>query len=117
MSDVESSASPPSHRFLPAVRVSDLPEEGGKAVKLEGRVIAIFRTQGQIYAIDDRCPHAGASLAPVQLVDGTVVCPWHAWRFRLCDGAWADHPKIKVQTYPVEVRDGIVYIGVPEEPS
>lgn len=79
-----------------------------------GRTIALFRCGGQVFAMDDRCPHAGASLAPGRIVDGTVICPWHAWRFRLCDGAWADHPKIKVQTYPVQVRDGVIYVGIPE---
>jgi nitrite reductase/ring-hydroxylating ferredoxin subunit len=37
------------------------------------------------------------------LVEGTVVCAWHGWRFHLCDGSWADYRKLKIAVYPVRV--------------
>ena len=33
----------------------------------------------------------GASLSGGYVENGVVTCPWHAWRFRLTDGAWADN--------------------------
>ena len=53
------------------------------------------------------CPHMGASLAGGFVEDGIVTCPWHYWRFRLADGAWADNPRIKIGCYPVHVVRGI----------
>jgi len=43
---------------------------------------------------------------------GIVTCPWHAWRFRLSDGAWADNPRIKIGSYPVRVMDGEIQVEV-----
>ena len=45
----------------------------------------------------------GASLSGGYVENGVVTCPWHAWRFRLADGAWADNPRIKIGCYPVRV--------------
>ena len=78
------------------------------------RDIAVFKSDGQFFAIDDRCPHAGASLSSGHVEAGIVTCPWHAWRFRLCDGAWADNPRVKTTNYPTEVIDGVVHVLTPE---
>jgi nitrite reductase (NADH) small subunit/3-phenylpropionate/trans-cinnamate dioxygenase ferredoxin subunit len=42
-----------------------------------------------------------------------VTCPWHAWRFRLCDGAWCDNPKLRVDVFETRVADGMVEVRVP----
>ncbi|MFM8704477.1 MAG: Rieske (2Fe-2S) protein, partial [Planctomycetia bacterium] len=64
-------------------------------------------------AIDDLCPHMGASLGTGPLRDGVVTCPWHAWRFRLCDGAWCDNPKLKVDVFEVRVVGEAIEVRVP----
>ncbi len=47
----------------------------------------------------------GASLGAGQLdEDGAVTCPWHAWRFGVCDGVWRDNPRLKIPSYPVRVE-------------
>lgn len=64
----------------------DVPPGGGVAVAVEGLRIAVFHVDGRYYAIDDRCPHAEASLAEGD-VDGTVVeCPLHGAQFDLTTG-------------------------------
>jgi nitrite reductase (NADH) small subunit/3-phenylpropionate/trans-cinnamate dioxygenase ferredoxin subunit len=45
---------------------------------------------------------------------GIVTCPWHAWRFRLNDGAWADNPRIKIGCYAVRVEGETVQVQLPE---
>jgi nitrite reductase (NADH) small subunit/3-phenylpropionate/trans-cinnamate dioxygenase ferredoxin subunit len=96
--------------FQTVCRVSDLTENEGKTVEVGNKLIAVFRTAGGIYAIDDVCPHMGASLSGGWVENGVVTCPWHAWRFRLQDGAWADYPKIKIGCYPVRVVNDEVQI-------
>jgi nitrite reductase (NADH) small subunit/3-phenylpropionate/trans-cinnamate dioxygenase ferredoxin subunit len=54
----------------------------------------------------------GASLSGGHVEDGCVTCPWHAWRFRLTDGAWADNPRIRIGSYPTRVVDGVVEVEV-----
>jgi len=84
----------------------------GKTVQVGNKLIAVFHDQGNYFAIDDTCPHMGASLSGGFVGQGIVTCPWHAWRFRLCDGAWADNPKIKIGSYPVRVEGGEVQVLV-----
>ena len=47
------------------------------------------------------------------LVDGVVTCPWHAWRFGVCDGAWCDNPALKVDVFPTRVTGDMVEVQVP----
>ncbi len=94
--------------FQTVCRVQDLAEGESKTIVLGTKLIALFRGADGYYAIDDVCPHMGASLSGGCVEAGIVTCPWHAWRFRLADGAWADNPRIKICCYPVRVlRDEI----------
>jgi nitrite reductase (NADH) small subunit/3-phenylpropionate/trans-cinnamate dioxygenase ferredoxin subunit len=97
-------------------RVGDLAEGEGKTVSVGDKLVAVFFTGGQYLAIDDTCPHMGASLSGGYVEDGIVTCPWHAWRFRLKDGAWADNPRIKIGCYPVRVEGDEVLVAV-EQPQ
>jgi nitrite reductase (NADH) small subunit/3-phenylpropionate/trans-cinnamate dioxygenase ferredoxin subunit len=95
--------------------VPELPPGASFITRFNDRSVAVFNDGGAFFAIDDCCPHAGASLAAGHVEDGCVTCPWHAWRFRLADGAWADNPRIKTPSYPVEVDGDAVYIRKPIE--
>jgi nitrite reductase (NADH) small subunit/3-phenylpropionate/trans-cinnamate dioxygenase ferredoxin subunit len=103
--------------FKTVCRVGEIPEGEGKTVIVGGKLIAVFCTAGQYHAIDDTCPHMGASLSGGAVEDGIVTCPWHAWRFRLSDGAWADNPRFKIGCYGVRVSAGEVQVEVPTTPE
>ena len=75
-------------------------------------LVAVFNQGGQFFAIDDVCPHMGASLAGGHVENGVVTCPWHAWRFRLNDGTWADSPRLKIGCYAVKVEAEEVFVEV-----
>ncbi|HYV38688.1 MAG TPA: Rieske 2Fe-2S domain-containing protein [Gemmataceae bacterium] len=89
--------------FQTVCKVGEVIEGEGRTVELDKKLIAVFLHQGQYYAIDDCCPHMGASLAGGNIENGIVTCPWHAWRFHLADGTWADYKKIKIGCYAVRV--------------
>src|SRR5262249_22816741 len=89
--------------FQTVCRVGELPDGESKPVAVNGKLIAVFHRGDDYFAIDDVCPHMGASLSGGYVARGIVTCPWHAWRFRLADGAWADNPRIKIGCYPVRV--------------
>src|SRR5947209_6172178 len=99
--------------FHTVCRIGDLADGEGKVVEVESKLVAVFREGGRYFAIDDVCPHMGASLSTGYVEGGIVTCPWHAWRFRLADGAWADNPRIKIGSYPVRIEDGAVQVQVP----
>lgn len=95
-------------------KVSDIPEGGAVVVNVRQKDVAIFRVNGSFQAIDDMCPHMGASLSGGYVEDGCVTCPWHYWRFRLADGAWAENPREKLGTYPVHVVGDDVQLELPD---
>lgn len=90
--------------------VTDFEDNVGRAVPVEGRMVAVFRKGDQWYAIDDLCPHMGASLAEGHVENETVTCPWHAWRFCIKDGTWEDNPRTKVDCFDIKVEDGAVWV-------
>lgn len=93
---------------------SDVPEGEGRAFEVGQRTIAVFRTAGVFYAIDDQCPHMGASLAAGYLENCVVACPWHAWRFDIRDGSWCDNPRVKIDSFPIELRAGDLFVQLPD---
>jgi nitrite reductase (NADH) small subunit len=103
--------------FTTVCRTEDIPEGEGKAVMAAGKVLAVFKVNGQFHAIDDTCPHMGASLSGGYVENYIVTCPWHAWRFRVTDGTWADNPRIKIGCYPVRVVGDQVQVQVGSAPG
>ena len=89
--------------FVSVARVGDIPDGEGRAFEVAGRMIAVFRVGQEHHAMDDFCPHQGASLAGGYVDGCTIACPWHHWRFSIRDGGWLDNPKIKVDTFTVRV--------------
>ncbi|MCS6976210.1 MAG: Rieske (2Fe-2S) protein [Gemmatales bacterium] len=98
--------------FHSVAKVGDIPEGEGRAFEVQGKIIAVFFHAGQYFAIDDVCPHMGASLSEGHVENGIVTCPWHAWRFRITDGTWADSPKLKIGCYPVRIVNGEIQVQV-----
>jgi nitrite reductase (NADH) small subunit/3-phenylpropionate/trans-cinnamate dioxygenase ferredoxin subunit len=96
-------------------KVGDIPEGGSIVVAVNQKDVAVFRIKDQYHAIDDLCPHMGASLSGGYVEDGIVTCPWHYWRFRLSDGAWADNPRVKTGCYRVQVVGDEIQLEVPEK--
>jgi nitrite reductase (NADH) small subunit len=99
--------------YTPVARIADIPAGEGRVFEVGGRLVALFFDGTSYSAIDDLCPHMGASLGSGPLADGMVTCPWHAWRFRLSDGAWCDNPKLKVDVFPVRTDGDTILVRVP----
>ena len=76
--------------------------------------VGLFRTPEGIFALKNVCPHRGAPLHDGFVQDGQVTCPWHQWQFGLADGKCRNIPGPRVAAYPVEVRDGTVWIDLQE---
>jgi len=101
--------------FVAVCKVGTIPENTGQAFAVHGRMVAVFYVDGKYQAIDDFCPHMGASLAGGIVDHGMVACPWHAWRFKICDGTWCDNPRIKIDAFEVKVEGDDVMVCVPKK--
>jgi nitrite reductase/ring-hydroxylating ferredoxin subunit len=75
-------------------------------------VAAVFFHEGRPYAVDNRCPHMDFPLSRGTCKDGILTCEWHYARFDLATGGTFDLWAGDVETYPVEVRDGDVWVDL-----
>ena len=101
------------------VKVAGLADmEEGQGVKIchQGRVVAVFLSEGDLYAVDDRCSHAEASLSEGEVFDTEVECPLHGAVFDLVTGEALTLPATRpVATYPTRVEEGRVLVQVPDD--
>lgn len=79
--------------------LQELAEGMGRIVQVEGYELAMFLHDGRALVIDNRCPHAGASLAGGQTDHGCVVCPRHGWTFHLDTGRLRGSDTVAIRTY------------------
>ena len=84
----------------------------GISVKLADRCVAIFNVDGEYHAIDDICPHMGASLASGPLNQDLVMCPWHAWTFNVKTGCFAVDDRDGVESFPLKVEGDEIFVQV-----
>ena len=92
---------------------NEVPEGEGRAFDAGDKRVAVFNLDGSFYAIDDACPHAGASLAEGYVEGDKVGCPWHYAEFELATGNHVNAPATcGVKTYPVTVVDGKLMVEV-----
>jgi nitrite reductase (NADH) small subunit len=95
--------------------VGELPQKLGKTVIVGNKEIAVFKTEnGDIRAIENRCPHKGGVLAEGILSGEYVFCPMHDWKISVKDGKVQAPDVGCVQTYPVEVKGGQVFVLIKE---
>jgi nitrite reductase/ring-hydroxylating ferredoxin subunit len=87
-------------------KIEDFPEGKGRAFRAGTRTVAVFRTNGKIFALANKCVHKGASLCDGALSEnGTVVrCPWHNWPFDLASGQNCLDPSERLRTYDVRLE-------------
>ena len=101
-----------STNFVKVADLKDVPEGTPKAVKVDGRSIAVFQHQGGIYATDNQCPHMGYPLTRGRVRNGVLTCDWHGWSYDMRGGGCFTGGCDDLDTFPVDVRDGAIYIDV-----
>src|ERR1041384_479257 len=102
---------PGNVQWFPVCTDEEIPADSAKAVHVNGHHLALFRRNGEYFAVDNRCPHMGYPLSKGSIKDGILVCHWHHWQFDLKSGACFMNGGDDVQSFPVQVKDGEVSIG------
>ena len=81
-------------------------------------ILLVLEDDNKVYAVDGKCPHAGAPLVKGRICDGHITCPWHMASFRIYDGAWLQPPALRgLQTYAVKVDNNTILIDLKARPS
>lgn len=95
--------------FVRAAALAEL-RAGPRVVRVAGRPILLLLVDGQVRAVDNRCPHMGYPLSRGTVRDGIVRCAWHHWQFDLQSGGCLVGGPYDLPTYPVEVRGEEVWV-------
>ena len=90
--------------------LDQLKERGCMVVTGGGHAIAVFLHDGEVYAVDNRCPHMGFPLDRGSVKDGILTCHWHHARFDLSSGGTFNPFADDVRSFPVDVVEGEVWI-------
>ena len=102
---------------MPRVRVanlSDLPPGSVIEAEAQGRSVALCNVDGELFALDGICPHAGGRLGHGALHGVWVTCPWHAWEFDCRTGEHDYNPDVKLDRYQVSVEGGEIVLEIPD---
>ena len=100
------------HRVL---ALGELPEGRVMSVAAGTHSVAVTHFRGRYAALANRCPHQGGPLGEGSIEKGMLRCPWHGYDYCPLDGTspFGD----AVPTYPIEIRDDGVYVGVEPPPA
>ena len=97
--------------FERACAVADVPADEALAGTSGAYDVAVAREGEEIFALQDLCSHAAVSLSEGEVEGCTVECWLHGSRFDLRTGKPTGLPATEpVATFPVELRDGSVYV-------
>ena len=91
--------------------VDAIPDGGVKIVQSGSLFIGVYRIDGQLYALEDRCSHDDGPLCEGEREGFCVICPRHGAKFDLRTGAVLSLPATEdVESFPVVVRDGQAFV-------
>ena len=98
---------------IESVSASALAENKLLEIVVADKRIGLLKRNNAIYAFTAACPHAGSPLCEGWIdALGRIVCPEHKYRFDPANGRNTSGEGYKLFTYPVDIRDGQIYIAI-----
>ena len=98
--------------FVPVATLEQLPSGQSRMAFVEGKVFAMFNVGGEVYALEDACPHQGSSLGAGKLEGAVVTCRAHGMRFDVGTRRMSGVEGFCANVCPVRVVDGQIAIGI-----
>ena len=102
--------------FVEIAPVDELPNGERLFVEIEGKPLVIFNIAGQFFSIGDVCSHDDGPVGEGDIEGYNITCPRHGAEFDVRTGAVVSMPAVvDIPAYPVQVRDGMIFVGIPKE--
>lgn len=105
--------------WVKAIEISEVPEEGGANVFINGLQIAIFNftSKREWYATQNMCPHRKEMALSRGMIgdkkgEPKVACPFHKKTFSLESGKCLNDPNYEIKTYNLKFENGWIYIEI-----
>lgn len=96
--------------FVTVGRVDEFPAGRGRMVIVEGRHVALFRLDGEFYAIDNLCLHEAGPLCDGDIEQDVVTCPWHGWSYEIRTGTLVQDRRVGVSKHNTRVIGDVVQV-------
>lgn len=101
----------PEPKWARVAAADEVPPGELRAVSTDRGPLVLANVDGDIYALEDRCSHQDYPLSAGDLEYDELECPFHGARFDVRNGRAVQLPAVTpVRTFPVEMRDGHVYV-------
>lgn len=101
--------------YYEIVPASELPSGERLFIEIEGQSLVIFNIAGQFFSIADICSHDDGPVGEGDIEGYNITCPRHGAEFDVRTGQVTQMPAVvDIPAYPVQVRDGNIYIGLPK---
>ena len=101
------------YNWYKTIELSALQEAVMQEVSAAEKRIGLLKKAETVHAFAATCPHQSAPLCEGWLdAQGRIVCPLHKFRFDPVNGRNTSGEGYKLKTYPVEIREGYIYIGL-----
>ncbi|MEO0883430.1 MAG: nitrite reductase small subunit NirD [Pseudomonadota bacterium] len=101
-------------RWIDVCALEEVPIRGARRLEIGGQTVGVFRTtSGEVYAIENKCPHLGGPLSEGIVHDSAVTCPLHNWIIDLNTGQARGADEGCVARFDVEVRDARIFVNIP----
>jgi nitrite reductase/ring-hydroxylating ferredoxin subunit len=91
--------------------LAELERDGVRVLRVGRAAVAVFHHDGNVSAVDNRCPHLGFPLHRGTVRDGVLTCHWHHARFDLAGGCTFNPFADDAVPYPVAVEDDVVWVS------
>lgn len=100
------------NEFKKICSFDELKENEGRRFFINNVEVAVFKVEGEVYALSNVCPHQQTAMIFDGFIEnGCVVCPAHGWMFNLKTGKLPTQGK-GLDAFPVKIIDGFVYAEV-----
>ena len=100
--------------FVYVLDEKELQEGKMKLVRVEGVPVLLIKQLGQIFVIDNRCPHMGCSFSGGTLEGICLMCPCHDWCFNLETGEYKEDPSFKLKKFEWKIESGKIWVKLDE---
>lgn len=103
--------------FERVASIGDIAENDKKLVTVGGKPLLLCRSDGQYFAIENRCTHDHEQLVGGNIRKCSIVCPFHGARYSLKTGRPFGPPAFEpIATYPVRIVGSEVEVGATPNP-
>ena len=102
-----------SDNWIDVLALDWVPEADVTSVIVDGREIALYEVEGEVFATDNFCTHGAARMSDGFLEGREIECPLHQGRFDVCTGKAMCAPLSQdIRVYPVRIENKRVLVNM-----